>query len=75
MNRDKELFRLAREHAMLTDLLIKDRINEEEYKEDINEIEKTILKEGYNVDKFVEYRKLYKRLTIEEYYKFLKTLD
>lgn len=75
MNRDKELFRLAREHVMLTDLLIKDRINEEEYKEDINEIEKTILKEGYNVDKFVEYRKLYKRLTIEEYYKFLKTLD
>lgn len=75
MNRDKELFRLAREHVMLTDLLIKDRINEEEYREDINEIEKTILKEGYNVDKFVEYRKLYKRLTIEEYYKFLKTLD
>ena len=75
MNRDKELFRLAREHVMLTDLLIKDRINEEEYKEDINEIEKTILKEGYNVDKYVEYRKLYKRLTIEEYYKFLKTLD
>ena len=39
MNRDKELFRLAREHVMLTDLLIKDRINEEEYKEDVNEIE------------------------------------
>lgn len=75
MNRDKELFRLAREHVMLTDLLRKDRINEEEYKEDINEIEKTILKEGYNIDKFVEYRKLYKKLTIAEYYEFLKTLD
>ena len=75
MNRDKELFRLAREHVMLTDLLISDRIYEEEYKEDINEIEKTILKEGYNVDKFVEYRKLYRRLTVAEYYEFLKTLD
>lgn len=75
MNRDKELFRLAREHVMLTDLLISDRIYEEEYKEDINKIEKTILKEGYDVDKFVEYRKLYRRLTVAEYYEFLKTLD
>lgn len=75
MNRDKELFRLAREHVMLTDLLISDRIYEEEYKEDINEIEKTILREGYDVDKFVEYRKLYRRLTVAEYYEFLKTLD
>ena len=75
MNRDKELFRLAREHVMLTDLLIKDRINEEEYKEDVNEIEMKIIKEGYDVDKFVEYRKLYRRLTVAEYYEFLKTLD
>lgn len=75
MKSDKELFRLARQHTMLIDFFRKNRIDEEEFKEEIDKIEKTILDDGYDIDKFVEYKKMYKRMTIEECQKFIKELD
>lgn len=75
MNRDKELFQLAKDYVMLFDLYEKARLDDGEFAEQMNEIRNKVLKGGYNIDKFVWYQELYREMTIAEYYEFLKTLD
>lgn len=75
MNSDKELFKLAREYVMLMDLYRKARLENEEFEEHMNKIRNTVLKEGYDVDKFVEYQNLYREMSIVEYHEFVKTLN
>lgn len=75
MNSEKELFNLAKQYVMLMDLYRKARLDDEEFKEEINKIENTILENGYDVDKFVEYQSLYRKMSIEEYYEFIKTFE
>lgn len=75
MRSDKELFRLAKDYVMLIDLYAKDRLYREEFAEEMDKIRNEVLQKGYNIDKFVEYQNLYRKLTVTEYYEFLKTLD
>lgn len=75
MKSDKELFKLARQYIMLMDLYRKDRIDRDELDDCMYEIINVILENGYDADKFVEYQDLYLKMTIEEYYEFIKTLD
>jgi hypothetical protein len=72
---DKELFKLARHYVMLIDGFEKAVFDHEEFKEEMDKIRNAVLKEGYNVDKFVEYQELYRKISIEEYYEFIKTLN
>lgn len=74
MKSEKELFELAKSYVMLLDLYRKDRLDKEELEEEMDKIRNTILEKGYDVDKFVEYQKLYRNMTIAEYYEFIKTL-
>lgn len=75
MKSDKELFKLARQYIMLLDLYRKARLDNEELEEEMGKIRNTILEKGYDADKFVEYQKLYRKMTIAEYYEFIKTLN
>lgn len=75
MKNDKELFNLAKEYVMLIDLYAKDRLYQEEFKEEMEKIRNTVLKSGYDIDKFVEYQELYRNMSIAEYFEFIKTLD
>ena len=75
MNRDKELFNLAKDYVMLFDLYRKARVDDEELKEHMEKIRNEVLKKGYDIDKFVEYQNLYKEMSVAEYFEFIKTLD
>ena len=44
-------------------------------KEAMEEILSTLLEKRYNADKFVQYKKMYKEMTIGEYFEFIKTLE
>lgn len=75
MNRERELFNLAKNYVMLIDLYEKARVNNEEFAEEMENIRNEVLKKGYDVDKFVAYQTMYKEMSIEEYFKFIKSLD
>ena len=75
MKNDKELFKLARRYIRLMDLYRNAKIGREEFDEYEYEIRNIILEKGYDVDKFVEYQDLYLKMSIEEYYEFIKILD
>ena len=75
MNSERELFNLAKNYVMLVDLYERARVNNEEFKEHMEEIRSEVLEKGYDIDKFVEYQDLYRKLSIKEYYNFIKTLD
>lgn len=75
MRSDKELFNLAKNYVMLIDLYERARVNNEEFAEHMNEVRNEVLEKGYNIDKFVEYQNLYRKLSVEEYYQFIKTLE
>lgn len=72
---DKELFNLARDYVMLVSLYEKSRLYEGEFEEEADRIRNTVLEKGYDVDKFVEYQKLYKNMSMKEYFDFVRTLD
>lgn len=75
MKSDRELFNLAKNYVMLIDLYERARVNNEEFAEHMDEIRNEVLEKGYSVDKFVEYQNLYRKLSVKEYYDFIKTLD
>lgn len=75
MKSDKELFNLAKDYVMLMDLYRKDRLDNEELKEYMDKIRNTVLENGYDVDKFVEYQNIYREMSIAEYHEFIKTLS
>ena len=74
MRNDKELFNLAKNYVMLFDLYERARVDNEEFAEHMNEIRNEVLEKGYNIDKFVEYQNLYRKMNTEEYYEFIKML-
>ena len=41
----------------------------------MEEILSTLLEKRYNADKFVQYKKMYKEMTMGEYFEFIKTLE
>ena len=75
MKSEKDLFNLAKNYVMLIDLYEKARVNNEEFAEEMEKIRNEVLQKGYNIDKFVEYQNLYRKLSIKDYYDFIKTLD
>ena len=77
MKSEKELFELAKMYVMLSDELDKELSNFEfdEVKESMEGIRNTLLKKGYDVNKFMDYQKLYREMSIGEYFEFIKTLQ
>lgn len=77
MKSDKELFDLAKQYAHLEDQFetVATEFEIEEMKESREEILMTLLKKGYDADKFVQYKNMYKEMTIGEYLEFVKTLE
>lgn len=77
MKSEKELFNIAKKYVMseseLQKLLLEYEL--EEVKEDMKEIRNTILKKGYDVNKFMQYQQMYKEMSIAEYFEFIKTLE
>lgn len=76
MKSDKELFDLAKKYAHLEDQfqIVATEFEIEEVKEAMEEILSTLLEKRYSADKFVQYKKMYKEMTMEEYFEFIKTL-
>lgn len=76
MQNEKELFQLAKSYVMLEQEYQKTLPDFElqEIKESMEDIRNTILKKGYDVNKFVHYQQLYKEMSISEYFEFIKTL-
>lgn len=77
MQGEKELFNLAKMYVMLSNELDRELLDFEfdEVKDSMESIRNTILDKGYDVDKFVYYQKLYREMSINEYFNFIKTLD
>lgn len=75
MKSDKDLFNLAKNYVMVFDLYERARVNNEEFAEEMDKIRNEVLKNGYDIDKFVDYQNLYRELSIKDYYEFIKTLD
>lgn len=76
MKSELALFKLAKEMAFIEDEL-RDCYNEmvkEELKEEARRIRKTLLDCHYDVNTFLHYKELYKTMTMEEYYEFIKIL-
>ena len=76
MKSEKELFNLAKSYVMLESELDKSlrEYEIEEVKESMEHIRNTLLEKNYDVDTFNHYRKLYKTMSIGEYFEFIKTL-
>lgn len=75
MNSDKELFKLAKHYVMLIDSFEKAIVYDDEFKEEMEKIRNEVLEKRYDIDKFVEFQKMYREMTVAEYYEFIKTLD
>ena len=77
MNSDKELFDLAKRYAHLEDQfeIVATEFEIEEIKEAKEEILMTLLKKRYDTNKFVQYKNMYKEMTVGEYLEFVKTLE
>ena len=77
MKSDKELFDLAKNYAHLEGRFELAAIEEdiEEIKEDMEEILSALLRGGYDANKFVQYKNMYKEMTVGEYLEFVKTLE
>ena len=76
MKSDKELFDLAKNYAHLEGRFELAAIEEdiEDIKEDLEEILSILLSGGYDANKFMRYKNMYKEMTIGEYLEFTKTL-
>lgn len=77
MKSDKELFELAKMYVMLSDEFEKElpEYELEEVKDELEKIRDVLFQKSYDVDKFVEYQYLYKNMSVQDYYDFIKTLN
>lgn len=77
MRSDKELFNLAKDYAHLEDQFetVATEFEIEEMKVAREEILDTLLRKGYDADKFIQYKNMYKEMTVGEYLDFVKTLE
>lgn len=77
MKSEKELFKLAKDMVFIEDKL---RVNVSELmREELTlaaaEIRAELLKKGYDVDTFNYYKEIYPKMTVNEYYAFLDSLE
>ena len=79
MKSDKELFGLAQMYVMLEDEYKKameySLYDLDEIKQGLDNIRDTLFQKGYDIDKFINYQEMYRKMTIGEYVKFIKTLE
>lgn len=76
MNSRNELKELAKEMVWVQDDLKKDNLNEyerDEYKEKAEEIRNKLLKNGYNVDLFLQYMEEYRNIRLGEYQQWVNS--
>lgn len=76
MRSEKELFRLAKDMAFIEDRLQEgcNGMVREELTEEAAKIRRILLEKNYDVDTFLYYKDLYKTMTLDEYYEFIKLL-
>ena len=76
MKSDKELFNLAKSYAHLEGMfeLAAIEFEIEEIKEAMEDILTILLEKRYDPEKFVQYKNMYKEMTVGEYLEFIKTL-
>lgn len=76
MTSEKELFDLAKHYVMLSEEFKKELPEYEldEIKKELEGIRDILFQKNYDVDKFVHYQQMYKKMSITEYYEFIKTL-
>ncbi len=77
MQSEKELFNLAKMYVMLNRELQRPlpEYELEEVKESMEGIRNTLLEKSYDVNKFMHYQQMYKEMSVEEYFEFIKTLE
>lgn len=77
MRSEKELFKLAQLYVGLEEQFNRtsSEFELDEIKYELAKIRDIILKKRYDVDEFVEYQKLYKKMSVGEYMEFIKTLE
>lgn len=77
MRSEKELFRLAKDMVFIEDKLQEgcNSMVKEELTVEAEKIRRTLLEKNYDVNTFLHYKELYKSMTIEEYYEFIKLLN
>lgn len=79
MKSDKELFGLAQmyvgledEYRKATEYSLSD-LNE--IKQGLDNIRDTLFQKGYDIDKFIHYQEMYRKMTVKEYAEFIKELE
>lgn len=79
MKNDKELFGLAQMYVALETEYEKaseyNLYDLDEIKQGLENIRDTLFQKGYDIDKFLHYQEMYRKMTIGEYIKFIKTLE
>lgn len=78
MRSERELFKLATDMSFINDKLQDERTNDfdrEELIEEANKIRDVLFKKNYDVNTFLHYQEIYKKMSVKEYYEFLDTLD
>lgn len=77
MKSERELFKLATDMSFINDKLQDEKTDDfvrEELHEEANKIRDILFKKNYDVNTFLYYQELYKKMSVKEYYKFLDIL-
>ena len=77
MRSEKELFKLATDMVFIENKLetTYDEWVKEELHEEAAKIRNILLKKNYDVNMFLYYQEIYKKMSIAEYYEFINTLE
>lgn len=77
MKSEKELFKLAQNMVHIESKLDENISSflREELISEAAEIRKILFQKNYDTNMFLHYKELYKNLSVEEYYRFIKTLE
>ena len=79
MKNDKELFGLAQMYVALEKEYEKaseyNLYDLDEIKQGLENIRDTLFQKGYDIDKFLHYQEMYRKMSIKEYIDFIKTLE
>ena len=79
MKSDKELFGLAQMYVTMEEEYRKateyDLHELSEIKKALENISNTLFQKGYDIDKFIHYQQLYRKMSMGEYVEFIKTLE
>ena len=79
MKGEKELFGLAQMYVGLEEEYKKaseyNLYELDEIKKGLENIRNTLFQKGYDIDKFIHYQEMYRKMSIKEYIDFIKTLE